>query len=238
MTARVMRAKNLKLRMKKDNMRKTSDGLDHAMPEPFPAATTARTENRCLGDPKESKKNFCMKIRIGFIKLSLVAIFAFANAWTARAANASVTVATPVSAISADTASPGGTGAYTALTGPAIVELNGAGMRAGTMILTAPSGFQFDTTANSVTVTVTGTGTGSDAVLAASAITPTTTTITVTISTASTPNTRFSTFTWSGINVRPTGTALPVTGNITYSGSSTDIVLQRPRSLPTGRALK
>ena len=109
-------------------------------------------------------------------------------------------------------------------------------MSTGSMILTAPSGFAFDTTANSVTVRVTAsagntnsqaqinttnTTTGQTRTLT---VTPTSTTITIWITTASTKNGSRSIFTWSGIKVRPTaGTPLVATGNITYSGTSTGV---------------
>ncbi len=145
-----------------------------------------------------------------------------------------VTVATGGSAISAD--ATGGT--YTTLTGPVISETNGAGMSLGSIILTAPSGFQFDTTANSVTVTVGGSG-GTGGVNAyintinsttgdtntSLLVTPTSTTITIWVTVASTQSfgTRLSTFTWSGIKVRPTAGTPLASGNITYGGTSTGV---------------
>ena len=141
-----------------------------------------------------------------------------------------VTAATGGSAISADTNSTTGNGAFTTLTGPVINETNNTGMPVGTMILNAPAGFEFDTAANSVTVTVTGTGTLAYINTLASTtgqartktFTPTTTTITVWVTTASTGTGR-SVFTWSGIKVRPTAGSPLANGNITYGGTSTGV---------------
>jgi len=109
------------------------------------------------------------------------------------AATGSVTVATGGSAIWAGTAGNGGNGTFTTLTGPSIAETNNQGMPAGSMILTAPSGYEFDTSANSVTVTVTGTGTLAQINTTATTtgqgtsktVTPTATTITIWITTRS-----------------------------------------------------
>ena len=65
-------------------------------------------------------------------------------------ATGSVTVATGGGSISADTVG----GSSTALTGPVIAETDEAGMSTGSMILNAPAGFHFDTSA-AVTITVT-----------------------------------------------------------------------------------
>ena len=170
------------------------------------------------------------------IKLSLLILTVLATLMGASTASATgtVTAATGGSAISADFTG----GAYTNLTGPVITETDGAGMSGGTggggnsIILTAPSGFQFDTTANSVTVNVTGSGTGNDAFINSAnsttgdsqseTFTPTATTITVFVTAASTGS-RLSVFTFSGIKVRPTSGTLPASGNIIYSGTSTGI---------------
>ncbi len=143
-------------------------------------------------------------------------------------ATATVTTATGGSSISADTF---GTGAATALTGPALVESNGTGMPTGSIILTAPSGFAFDTTANSVTVTVTGSGTRAQINTSSSTtgqgtsktVTPTATTITIWVTAVSTPSSARSIFTWSGIKVRPTSGTPLASGNITYGGTSTGV---------------
>ncbi|MEI6085330.1 MAG: kelch repeat-containing protein, partial [Verrucomicrobiota bacterium] len=147
---------------------------------------------------------------------------------------AAVTVATGGSSISADTARVGGTSAFTTLTGPVITETDNTGMPLGSVILTAPAGFEFDTTGNSVTVTISGSGSGgsnADAYINTTnsisgdsnnsmTFTPTASTITVWVTVASSPSRR-SVFTFSGIKVRPTdATPLAATGNITISGTS------------------
>jgi len=69
------------------------------------------------------------------------------------------------SAISADTNSSSGNGTYTSLTGPVIQETSDGGMLTGAYTLTAPSGFEFNTSSNSVSITmgtVSGTGTSID----------------------------------------------------------------------------
>ena len=115
------------------------------------------------------------------------------------AAAVGVTTATGGSAISSD--SFNNPASYTTLTGPAIVEAGVGGIGTGTVILNAPTGFAFDTTASSVTATVTGgnltlSGGGSTQV-----VTPTSSTITITVNSIST-NTA-STVTFSGVKVKP-----------------------------------
>ncbi len=152
-------------------------------------------------------------------------------------ATGSVTVATGGGSISADTVG----GSSTALTGPVIAETDEAGMSTGSMILNAPAGFHFDTSA-AVTITVTDndpwwdvsysdaqvnsinstSGQGNTAT-----VTPTATNITVWVTAASDSGLDISallcTFTWSGIRVRPIhGTPL-ASGNITYSGTATGV---------------
>ena len=139
---------------------------------------------------------------------------------------ASVTVATGGSSISADTTG----GNYTALTGPVLTEADFTGVSVGSIIFTCPTGFVFDTTANSVTVTVTGSGTSAKINTtktttgqgASKTVTPTSTTITIWVTTASSNGGR-STFTWSGIKVRPTGGTPLASGNITKSGTESQI---------------
>jgi hypothetical protein len=113
--------------------------------------------------------------------------------------------------LSADTqaASPG-SGVYTSLTGPVIAEAAAEDVGTGTIILTAPSGFEFRTT-GTVTVSVSpttdgteidtdsGCGSYDDSEPANLADTEITITVCTVSSTAST-------ITWSGIGVRPTGT--------------------------------
>lgn len=135
-------------------------------------------------------------------------------------ADANVTAATGGGGISADTVS----NAYTALTGPKLTEKSPAGIRVGSIILTAPAGFEFNPT-SIVRVAVTGTSggnkkTGTDVVLSNTVATVTTNTITVFVTSESAPNSRKSILTWSGVKVRPIAGSPLVSGNITKSGSS------------------
>ncbi|MDO8629411.1 MAG: hypothetical protein Q7R41_02865, partial [Phycisphaerales bacterium] len=136
---------------------------------------------------------------------------------------ASVTPATGGGAISADTAN----GAYTSLTGPVLDEGNNRDIDVGTIVLNAPSGFQFDTSeAAAVTVAVSRLDAGTEAFLTLSSGTATVTssTITITVSArdSSAGNTKArSRLTWSGIKVRPTAGTPLASGNITNSGMAT-----------------
>ncbi|OGY29088.1 MAG: hypothetical protein A3J50_02270 [Candidatus Woykebacteria bacterium RIFCSPHIGHO2_02_FULL_43_16b] len=136
------------------------------------------------------------------------------------AAAVGVTTATGGSAISSD--SFNNPASYTTLTGPAIVEAGVGGIGTGTVILNAPTGFAFDTTASSVTATVTGgnltlSGGGSTQV-----VTPTSSTITITVNSIST-NTA-STVTFSGVKVKPTTATSGTTGNLLTTGSGATII--------------
>jgi len=119
------------------------------------------------------------------------------------------TAATGGNAISADTAAIApGNGAFTTLTGPVIDETNQAGMRVGAYTLTAPSGFEFDTTANSVSIAIgTVSGAGADIDLGNGAgvtvtVTPAASVITFNV-TGLSGDTRLNNLTFSGIRVRP-----------------------------------
>src|SRR5262249_19204056 len=76
-------------------------------------------------------------------------------------ASVTLTAATYSSTISADTNSNNGTGTFKTLTGPVIAEgsANDISTNNSTIILNTPTGFEFDTTVNSVTVTVSDSGT-------------------------------------------------------------------------------
>lgn len=130
-------------------------------------------------------------------------------------AAASVVPATGGTAIKADTAgSGGGSGAWTPLTGPQIVE-DAAGQLVdnGTIVLTAPTGFEFNAAA---TVTIGAGGTGC-AGLTFGNVTETASTLTVTVQDQSTSP---CTASFAGIQVRPTtGTPLR-SGNITNTGNT------------------
>jgi len=121
-------------------------------------------------------------------------------------------------------------GTYTTLTGPALSEGAVADIGVGTIVLAAPSGFEFDTSAT-VTVLVTrtnGTGANSRNIngLASgssiSASVPDSTHISVTITSATNNGVR-NRLTWQGIKVRPTANTV-TSGNITKDASSTSVI--------------
>ena len=126
-----------------------------------------------------------------------------------------VTAATGGGAISVDkTTAAGGTGAYTALTGPVITENVVGAIGNGTIILTVPAGFEFNAGSGSIAKSPGGCD------LTVTTVSMTTTTATVTVS--GSPSTVACTFTYSGLSVRPTGTGL-VTGAIGASGTATGL---------------
>lgn len=132
-----------------------------------------------------------------------------------RSAAVTVNPATGGSAIKADTAGTGGgSGAWTTLTGPQIIEdTAGQLVDNGTIVLTAPTGFEFNTSA-SVTVGAGGTGCAG---LTFGSVTKAATTLSVTVQDQSTSP---CTASFSGIQVRPTvGTPLR-SGNITNTGNT------------------
>ena len=130
-------------------------------------------------------------------------------------ATVSVTAATGGSAISVDkTTAAGGSGAYTALTGPVITENTTGAIGNGTIVLTLPGGFEFNTGSGSIAKSPIGCD------LTVTTVSMSTTTATVTIS--GSPSTTACTFTYSGLNVRPTGTGL-VSGTIAESGAATGL---------------
>jgi hypothetical protein len=123
-----------------------------------------------------------------------------------------VTPATGGSTISADTAvaSPG-TGAYSALTGPVVTEIVAGDLAAGTIVLDAPSGFEFRAGFGTA-----GKNAGCNLVLAS----VTTISTSVTLTMTGTSSTTACVITFSGIQVRPTvGTPLQ-NGNISNSGTT------------------
>jgi hypothetical protein len=130
-----------------------------------------------------------------------------------------LSVAMGGTSISADTAG----GSYTPLSGPSITEVNKGNIQQGTIILNAPSGFVFDTTANSVTATVTGdlkistNSSGNGSSLAYAILT--TNTITIWVNGKSTATA--CTIAWAGIKVRPTSATPLTNGFITETGTAT-----------------
>src|SRR3989338_3108155 len=138
-------------------------------------------------------------------------------------ATVTVTSATGGSAISADTTG----GSHTSLTGPIISEGATADIGTGTIILNAPSGFEFDTGGAAPTVLVTrigGSGPNTRNINDLSsgstiAVTVTTAQLTITI-TAATSNGVTNSLTWQNVRVRPTAGTPLASGNITKSGTS------------------
>ncbi len=136
--------------------------------------------------------------------------------------NSPVTPATGGNAISADTTG----GAYTSLTGPVYTEASLGAVGTGTIILTAPAGFIFDTGGTAPTVRIIGdskssrniNGAASGTALAMTSVTTTQLTFSVTASSAigGTPNT----LTWQNVRVRPTAGTPLASGYITKTGTA------------------
>ncbi|EDY19316.1 outer membrane protein [Chthoniobacter flavus Ellin428] len=145
----------------------------------------------------------------------------------AATAHANVTVSTLASAsISCDTAGSGGTGVYTTLAGPVFQEAANRDISAiGTIILSAPLGWEFDaSTTPTVAVNRLDGGTQSLLTLGTTTITSTAVTLNVTALDAAGGATQsISQIALSNLRVRPTNTAFPATnpGNITVSGTAT-----------------
>lgn len=149
----------------------------------------------------------------------------------ARLAEAgTVTAASGGSTISVDTAASGGSGAWTTLVGPIYAETANGDLNNGTVILTAPAGFQFNTAAavtvrlltgdNNAPKNINNVAVGANiAASATAAFSITATTISFTIFSKSQGNT-LNSLQWTGIQVRPTATAPLATGTITASGTS------------------
>ncbi len=136
----------------------------------------------------------------------------------------SVTIAAAVNgnAISADDF---GTGDWTALTGPYYEEATSANVGIGTIILYAPSGFEFDQGGITPTVLINGSGTASENINNESdgtsvSVIVSATQITFTVTSVSS-NGVTNSLTWQDIRVRPTAGAPLASGNISKSGTST-----------------
>lgn len=134
-------------------------------------------------------------------------------------AAATVTAATGGSAISADDTG----GSWTTLTGPTITEGANKDVGTGTIVLSAPSGFEYNT---GVTVTATITldqGSKTCFTFTSTTATPGTSTITFTVNaqdgTGGNPATTCH-VTFSNIQVRPTAGTPLASGNITHTGTA------------------
>ncbi len=160
-----------------------------------------------------------------FVAVATVFVLAFSILPNALFAAVNTTQATGGLQILASTAG----GAFTGLTGPIIEESNDSEIGDGTIILTAPAGFEFDTGASTVvridcTSSCGGGGDNAnninglpDNATIAAIITSTTITITIT---DDTDNGNENTLTWQNVRVRPTAAFPLATGNITRSGTS------------------
>ena len=149
----------------------------------------------------------------------------------AASANATVTVSTMASGSAPCTSARiGGSGAFINLTGPVIDESTNGDIGAGTIVLSAPAGWEFDSTAT-VTATASKLGgngntlTTSSPTLSASAFTFT---VTADANNGSPPKT-WSRITVAGLRIRPINTSFPGNpgypgtnpGNITNTGTAT-----------------
>jgi len=124
--------------------------------------------------------------------------------------------ATGGDAISADDSG----GSYTTLTGPRITEdIAGELTGSGTIVLNAPSGFEWDTAGATPSVTVQE-AYGISTALTVSYTSRTTSTITFTIGTESNSGSQPGEVIFSGIQVRPSSATVPNTGNITNTGTT------------------
>jgi hypothetical protein len=141
------------------------------------------------------------------------------------AGTGTVVPATGGNAVSSDSVS----GGYYALTGPSYEEGQEGNISAGTIVLNAPSGFEFDNGGTAPTLLVTRTGGSGDdsrninsvtSGNSISATSVTTSAISFTI-TNSSNNGVTNTITWQNVRVRPTGGYPLATGNLTVSGSAT-----------------
>ncbi len=162
-------------------------------------------------------------VQIG-IAVLLIASFIF-YVWAGN-----VTPASGATAISADTAATGGTGAWTSLSGPTYGETINGDIGNGTVVLTVPTGFEFNT-ASPITVILTTGATNANtnmnnvalganvAGVTGANFSQTATTITFTVFSKSQGNV-LNTIQWRGIQVRPLNGTPLASGNIVPSGTS------------------
>ncbi len=155
-------------------------------------------------------------LTIGLFALAVTFVFGgmLYNSAFARP-DATITPASGGTGISIDTTSaPGGSGAYTAISLPRIAEGAADDVSTGVHVLTLPAGWEFNT-GQSVTISLTG---GTYMSLSSNQVTPASTTISfnVTHISSSSPDT----LTFSNIQVRPTATTAPASGNMLHSGAA------------------
>jgi hypothetical protein len=154
------------------------------------------------------------RTRVGAVTL-MVLLIGVLLPGTVLAATPTLNGATvPGGQISVDTSSfSPGTGADTALTGPSIVDAAAGDISLGTIVLTLPGGFAFNTGSGSITRS----GTGCDINVSTVPVSMTTTTATATVSTKS--SAAKCTISFIGLLVHPTTNAL-LSDTITASGTS------------------
>ena len=164
------------------------------------------------------------------LRAAVVGGILLATLWIAFVWAGTVTSATGGTAISADTAVNGGTGAWSPLSGPVYTETSKNDLGNGTVVLTIPTGFAFDTTSMVSVILQAGSAKSSEningttvggviATTADGSLTVTPSTISFTISSKSKGKT-LDTIAWQGIQVRPLNGFPLASGNITASGSS------------------
>ena len=109
---------------------------------------------------------------------------------------------------------------YTTLTGPRITEdVAGELTYGGSIVFTAPTGYEWDTGGVAPTVTAKE-AYGTSTTLAASFTSRTSSTVTYTIDVVSTVASQPGELLFSGLRIRPTSGIVPNTGNITNSGTT------------------
>jgi hypothetical protein len=149
--------------------------------------------------------------RLGIISTAFVMLVGGFFAYNTYAnPDVTITAATGGESVSIDTTSNGGTGSWTELTGPVITEGAAGDIATGVHTISLPAGWEFNT-GESVIISVGG---SSELELSNQIITPGTSTLSYNVTVASSGGTGSLTF--SGIEVRPTGTT-PATGYITQS---------------------
>src|ERR1017187_8414012 len=140
---------------------------------------------------------------------------------TASSALATATVTTNANInISADCTG----GVYSNVPGPILTEGATADIGVGTIILSAPTGFEFNPAATvNVSTSRTGSGTSPLLTLASTTAVVTTSNITITVA-APDGGTARTVLTWSGIQVRPTAVSPLATNNMVMSTASTIVI--------------
>jgi trimeric autotransporter adhesin len=164
------------------------------------------------GETEQLQVVFMKKSSFSFLSVTAIVLA------TASSALATASVTTLANAtISADTVG----GVYSNLTGPVLTEGATADIGVGTIILTAPVGFQFNPAATvNVVTSRTGTGTSPLLQLASQTATVTTSNITVT-SVAPDGGSARTVLTWTGIQVRATAVSPLATNNLTLATAGT-----------------